>query len=297
MKLLKKLFLLICLLSLCVVLSSCSKMDNSSGGGEKATGANEYISSDYGFSFKYNNLKLDSKIDGDQFAELTHLSGDKAIVKIHEPDKIYGNNPEEWLMKSFETSEYNVHNRKLLKLGNYNARLVEYSWKVGGKPIRTIDLTAYKDGLFYNLIVTMKEENVNNVRGEFDVLVNSFALSDKTVDLQALKPWRTQLPADYPVDVIDLYGIEKIHAVIGDKFEPGKGFISVHYYVKDKYTAEDISKMFQDSLKDSQNFKVSDSSSATKIEGIKSGYNYKIEINKSSKGKISLVKVEVRKQA
>jgi hypothetical protein len=303
MKRSSKLSYLIVLAIIVLLLPACAKSasntenvtgDNNAKG--KIAGANEYVSKDYAFSFKYNNLTLDSKIDGNQFAELASASGDKAVVTIVEPDKIYGDNPEEWLLKSYETSENTIENRKILKLGKYNARLVEYSWKVGGKPIRTIDLTAYKDGLYYSLIVTMKEENVKAVRQEFDTVVNSFTLADTVVSLDALKPWKTQLPADYPLNVIDLYGIREIYSVVGKTLQPGKGFIAVQYYPKDQYSAADIGKMFQDSLKDAQNFKYTDVSEEIKITGTKAGYDFKIQISKySSSGKINMIKIEVSK--
>ncbi len=299
----KKVMLLVFMLAICFSSVSCFKNETGNAGenatnngniGEKVTGAHEFTSQDYGFSFQYNNLTLDSEIDGDQFAELTHANGDKATVKIYEPDQRYGD-PEEWLTKSFDTSQYNNYETKQLKLGKYNARWEEYAWEVGGQPLRNIVLTAYKDGLFYNLIVTMKEENVDTSKPEFDVVVNSFSLADSVVDLDALAPWKTELPAAYPLDVIDLYGIEKIHAVVGDKIEPGKGFISVHYYAKDNYSAADIGQMFKDALQDSQNFAYSDSSDRIKITGIKAGYEYEIQVKKYSSGRISLVEVEVSK--
>ncbi len=302
----KKLLLLVLMLTICLLSASCSKnttnddnvgenATNDGTTGEKVSGAHEFISEDYGFSFKYNDLTLNSEIDGDQFAELTHANGDKAVVKITEPDMIYGENPEEWLTKSFDTSQYDNYETRQLKLGKYNARLEEYSCKVGGKPFRTIVLTSYKDGLFYKLIVTMKEENVNTSRQEFDVVVNSFILADTVVDLDALKPWKAQLPADYPLNVIDLYGIEKIYSVVGDKLEPGKGFISVQYYVKDVYSAEEIGGMFKDALQDSQDLTFSDTSDRTKITGIKAGYEYEIQIKKYSDGDIRMTEVEVSK--
>jgi len=107
-------------------------------------GENKYVNQKYGFSLTYNRLMFDDKIAGDRFAELTHLSGDKAVVHIKEPDPLVGDDPEAWLMNSYKTSPYLIHRRKELRLGKYPARLVEFSWKVLGKPIRTIDLTAYK---------------------------------------------------------------------------------------------------------------------------------------------------------
>lgn len=302
----KKLLLLVFIVTICLLSAACSKNVENNGNagedatsnsnmGEKVSGAHEFISEDYGFSFKYNNLTLDSEIDGDRFAKLTHANGDKAVVKIDEPDKSYGD-PEEWLTKSSDTSKYDNYETKQFKLGKYNARLEEYSWKVGGKPLRTIVLTAYKDGLFYKLIITMNEENVNISKPEFDVVVNSFTLADTVVDLDALSPWKSQLPADYPLDVIDLYGIEKIYSVVGDKLEPGKGFISVQYYTKDEYSAEDIGQMFKnDALQNSEDFTYSDTSDRIKITGIRAGYEYEIQIKKYSSGRISLVKVEVSK--
>lgn len=292
----KTLIILVVIFMSCVLLASCSKnvTSNGSTGGGKVTAAHNFVSEDYGFSFKYNNLTLDSKVNGDRFAKLTHANGDTATVKISEPDKRFGD-PEELLTKTIDTSQYQNYETKQLKLGKYTARLDEYSWKVGGKPLKTIALKAYKDGLYYDLIVTMKEENMSASKPEFDVVLNSFALSDKTVSLDSLKPWKSQLPAAYPIDVIDLYGIEKIHAVVGDKLEPGKGFISVHYYVKSQYTAADIGKMFQDALQDSQGFKYNDNKDETRIQGTKAGYSYKIEIKKFSTGAINLVEIEVSK--
>lgn len=295
MKKTRELLLLVFILVMCVVMTGCSKNTTSSGNmGETVSAAHEYTSKDYGFSFKYNNLTLDSKVDGDRYAKLTHADGDTAEVKIFEPDKSYGD-PEEWLTKSDNTLQHENYQTRQLKLGKYKARLEDYAWKVGGKPLRTNVLTAYKDGLYYELIVTMKEENVKISKPEFDVVINSFALADTKVDLAALKPWKSQLPAAYPLDVIDLYGIDKIHAVVGDKLEPGKGFISVHYYVKKSYSADQIAQMFKDALQDSQDFKFADNSDLTRIRGVKAGYQYDIKIMKFSTGGINMVKVEVSK--
>lgn len=295
----RKLLFLVVILMMCLLLTSCSQnSENVTSNGKIAgtvSAAHEYTSEDYGFSFQYDNLTLNTKINGDQFAELTAATGDTATVKIDEADQKYGENPEEWLTKTDNTLNYSNYETKQLKLGKYDARLEEYSWKVGGKPLQTIVLTAYKDGLFYKLIVIMKEENVETCKPEFDIVVNSFTLSDKVIDLAALQPWKTQLPPDYPLDVINLYGIEKIYSVVGDKLEPGKGFISVQYYVKDDYSAEQIAQMFKDALQDSQDFKFTDSSSVTKLTGIKAGYEYEVQIKKYASGRINLVKVEVSK--
>lgn len=223
-------------------------------------------------------LMFDDRIDGERFAALTHLSGDKAVVHIKKPDSLVGDDPEAWLMNSYKMSPYQTHRRKELKLGKYPARLVEFSWKVLGKPIRTIDLTAYKDGYFYSLTVTMKEEFVDDTRKEFDVVVGSFMLSDKVVNLEELKPWKEQIPAGFPFDIIDLFGIEKVTSVLGREPPTGKRALTVLYNVKKEKTYEEVIAYYHDLLKDSTDLKFSKDSERTRIYGTKSGYYFEIEL-------------------
>jgi hypothetical protein len=179
-------FILVLIFLIFISAVSCGKKEVNGGNSPSTSGLKEFSLEKYGFALKYDKLILNDKIDGDQFVELKHLSGDTATVTIKKPDPLVGDKPEEWLKNSFKTSDYKIYQRKEMKLGKYPGLLVEYAWKVMGKPIRTIDLTAYKDGYFYSLIVIMREENVEDVRKEFDKVVKSFNLFDSKVDLDTL---------------------------------------------------------------------------------------------------------------
>ena len=239
---------------------------------------------------------FDGKINGDRFAELTHLSGDKAVVHIKEPDPLVGDDPEAWLMNSYKTSPYQIHRRKEMRLGKYPARLVEFSWKVLGKPIRTIDLAAYKDGYFYSVTVTMKEEYVDDTRKEFDVVVGSFMLSDNVVNLEQLKPWKEQIPAAFPFDVIDVFGVEKVTSVIGGDAPTEKRALTVIYDVKEECPYEEVIAYYQGLLKDSKDLKSSKGSERAKIYGTKSGYYFEIEVNYYKRMKKTTAKIRAYKR-
>lgn len=238
---------------------------------------NEFLSEKYGFAFIYGDLILDDKVDGDRFAELKHVSGDSATVSIMKPDPMIGDDPEKWLMNSFKTSDYKIIERKELKLGKYPALLAEYSWNVLGKPIRTIDLTAYKDGYFFSLIVTMREENVEAERPEFDQVVESFMLLDNTIDLDALKPWKENIPKDYPFEVMDLFGLSELTSVFGKTVsEPGG--LAVLYDVDEAINYEDTINFFKETLKDAPDFDLSPHEDSTEISGTKAGYEFEVKV-------------------
>jgi hypothetical protein len=270
-------FILVLIFLILISAVSCGKKEVNGGNSPSTSGLKEFSLEKYGFALKYDKLILNDKIDGDQFVELKHLSGDTATVTIKKPDPLIGDKPEEWLKNSFKTSDYKIYQRKEMKLGKYPGLLVEYAWKVMGKPIRTIDLTAYKDGYFYSLIVIMREENVEDVRKEFDKVVKSFNLFDSKVDLDTLQPWKEKIPKNFPFDVVELFGVLEVTSVFGESVTEKAG-LTVLYDVAENVKYEDVINYFKETFKDAAGFDFSSGSEHTKIRGTKSGYAFEVEL-------------------
>ena len=241
---------------------------------KNASGKNEYTSEKYGFAFKYNQLKLVDKINGDNFVELTHLSGDKAVVSIKEPDPLMGD-PEEWLKNAYKESEYKVYQRKEYKAGKYPALKVEFGWTVMKKPIRTMEVIALKDGYVYRLIITMNEQYVDDTRREFDIVADSFRLLDNKVDLEALTPWKEQLPEDFPHDVVPLFSVDKVTSVFGGSIAE-KGYVTVRYDSK-----EEIDKLldyYKDLMSKAEDFEYNPVTASSQITGKMSGFKIEVKV-------------------
>lgn len=300
------------MLSLIFVLSfsvSCSSKDkneaseegNQAGDGVsvKAEGDNEFIREEYGFGFRYNLLGVDDKIHGDQFVELSFISGDTATVSIQKPDPLVGDNPEQWLMNSFKSSDYQIYERKEMKIGKYPALLVEYGTEILKTPMRIIDLTAYKDGYFYSLIVVMKEESAEDSRQQFDVVVDSFTLFDNIVDLDKLKLWKEAIPDDFPFDLVELIGVEEVESVWGDPMTES-GYLTVIYDVKQEITNEEVQKYYNDLLKGSEGYEYDEGTDPegvkkTEIYGSVPGYRVEVVLRYYPLMEKTTVKVDIRK--
>ncbi len=213
---------------------------------KKTKGEKEYVSEKYGFSFRYNLLMLNDKPSGNDILELKHLSGDKAVLTIRKPEA-WEKNPEDYFKTAYKDSGEKIYTRKEFKLGKYPALLVELSRTVMKIKMRVMELTALKDGYFYSLVVTMDENYVNDVRREFDLVVNSFRLLETQVDLESR--WKDQLPADFPHDILPLYAVDEIYYVSGNSLTK-EGKLTVIYDSKE--SPENIFSYYADIMKEAE---------------------------------------------
>jgi len=239
----------------------------------------EFIQEDYGFAFNYNLLALDDTIKGDRFAELSYISGDTAVVFIQEPSDLI-ESPEEWINdKDRRAGEYKVYRNDNVMFGKYPGYILEYGWNVMGQDIRTIDLKALKDGYFYDLIVTMKEENVEDSRTQYDVVVDSFRLLDNVVDFEVLMPWKDAIGDGYPYDTVPLYMIKEVDYVFGKPFSE-TGNITVAYYPKDTLTLDTADTFYSDLLMNSKDYHhvTVDKDKEIQIEGTIENYAVQVKL-------------------
>lgn len=246
-------------------------------------GKNQYISEKYGFALSYNQLMLNDKLTGNDVLELRHLSGDRAVLTIRKPESWEGN-PEDYIKNAHKAPGQKIFVRREFKLGNYPALLAEFSQEVMKMKMRVIELTAVKDGYFYSLVVTMDERYVDDVRQEFDLVVNSFRLLEEKGSLE--ERWKDQLPPDFPHDVIPLYAVDEIYYVSGKSLAQDKS-ITVMYDSKE--SRENLLKYYQDIMKDAEPLP---SRGQTLIAGVKSGYV--IEINLETFESLKQTRVTVR---
>jgi len=236
---------------------------------EKETkGEKEYVSERYGFSFRYNLLMLNDKPSGNDILELKHLSGDRAVLTIRKPEA-WEKNPEDYFKTAYKDTGEKIYTRKEFKLGKCPALLVEFSRTIMKMRMRIIELTAFKDGYFYSLIITMDENYVDDVRKEFDLVVNSFRLLDTRVDLESR--WKDQLPADFPHDVLPLYGVDEIYYVSGNSLTR-EGRLTVVYDSKE--SRENLLSYYADVMKDAAGLV----KSTYYLAGTKSGYPIEITL-------------------
>ena len=234
--------------------------------GKETKGEKEYVSEKYGFSFRYNLLMLNDKPGGNDILELKHLSGDKAVLTIRKPEA-WEKNPEDYFKTAYRDTGEKIYTRKEFKLGKYPALLVELNRTVMKIKMRIIELTAFKDGYFYSLVVTMDENYVDDVRREFDLVVNSFRLLETRVNLE--KRWMDQLPADFPHDVLPLYGVDEIYYVSGNSLTK-EGRLTVVYDSKE--SRENLLAYYADVMKDAAGLV----KSTYYLAGTKSGYPIEI---------------------
>lgn len=249
----------------------------------KVSGKNQYVSEKYGFALSYNQLMLNDKLTGNDILELRHISGDKAVLTIRKPESWEGN-PEDYIKNAHKAPGQKIFVRREFRLGNYPALLAEFTQEVMRVKMRVIELTAIKDGYFYSLVVTMDERYVDDVRPEFDLVVNSFRLLDKKVTLE--ERWKDQLPADFPHDVLPLYAVDEIYYVSGKSLAQDKR-ITVMYDSKE--SQENLLKYYQDIMKDAEPLPAR---GQTLIAGVKSGYV--IEINLETFEHLKQTRVTVR---
>ena len=265
--------------------STPSIVSSTKSSAKTTKGANEYISEEYGFAFTYNQLLLKEETEYDEFVSLTHLSGDKAVVKIQEPEFMNVEEFGEWLKTAWEDDDpdVTVYRRKEVNLNGYPALLVEIGQKIMGKQIRTIDLIALKDGYRYDLIVTMQEEYVEDVRIEFDVVVDSFRLLSNKVTLG--ETWKREMPDDFPYDLITLADVEDMNYTMGDL----SSRFSIAYF--SEASKDDLKSFYLELMQDAQDLEVD----YYDITGTKGGYEIGIEIDDGyltvSKVKIVLTKI------
>lgn len=257
----------------------------------KVKGENRYENPDLGFSFEYNKLMLDTQVNDDTFATLMHLSGDKATVTVAVPNDIL-DDPEAWLKKEGTTKDYKTFQDKVMTLDGYPARLNEYEISMMGTLYRTINLTALKDGYFYTLTVLMNAAYVEDTRTEFDVVVGSFSLSDKKVDLEKLALWKSEVPSDFPFDTVPFFQVDSIYGVFG-KSMAESGHLDVTYIVKDGFTEEDALKFYDDILKGTAGYGRDDVYEGEEITGTLGQYAIEVTVKKILGVQVS---VDVRKK-
>jgi hypothetical protein len=250
----------------------------------------DYISK-YGFAMRYGALLLDDVPSGDRFLELKHLSGDTAVVRIQVPDELYGD-PETWLKTAYDSSEYKTYVLDHSPLSGYPAVHVEYGWNVMKVPIRTIVVTAYKDGYFFSLVVTMKEANVEDVRKEFDSVVESFRLLKDKIDLEAMAPWKESLPKGYPLDEVPLFAVDEIQTASGTALDVGGGF---HLFYSSKGSYQDLIDHFAEVFDGAVGLDVDKGSEKTKMSGVKNGLDIEVEITYYKSLEYCNVSVRVKK--
>jgi len=142
----------------------------------------------------------------------------------------------------------------------------------------------------------MKEEYVDDVRKEFDIVVGTFMLLDNVVNLEQLKPWKDQIPAGFPFDVVDLFGVEEVTSVIGGGDPTEKRALTVLYDVKEEYPYEEVIAYYHNLLKDSEGLEFSKGSERTRIYGTKSGYYFEIELNFYKRMKKTTATIRVYKR-
>ena len=258
--------------------------DNTNGKGT------EYVSK-YGFAFRYGQLMLDAVPSGDQFIELKHLSGDTAVVKIQKPDALYGD-PVEWLKTAYANSDYKTYVLDRAPLNGYPAVRTEFSWTVMKVPIRTIIVTAYKDGYFFSLIVTMKEAYVDDTRKEFDKVVASFRLLPDKIDLEAMAPWKEQLPKGFPITDVPLFAVDEIQTASGTALDVNGGY-DVFYSSNGVYA--EIIAHYEDVLAGATALEVDKGEEKTTLQGVTKGMYIEVEINYYKTLESCNVAVRVRK--
>lgn len=235
----------------------------------KIPGKNKYVSAKYGFSFSYNQLMLNDKPSGNEVIELRHLSGDRAVVSIRKPDPLEGN-PEEYIKTAHKNWGQKLYVRKEMMLGKYPALLAEFSQEVMKIKMRVIELTAVKDGYFYSLIVTMDERYVDDVRQEFDIVVNSFRLSDVKVALE--ERWKDELPKDFPHEVLPLYAVDEIYYVSGQSLAEDRRLTVIY---DSKESRENLIEYYEKVMDGAERLPAS---APVVISGVKAGYIINIEM-------------------
>jgi hypothetical protein len=232
-------------------------------------GQKEYISTKFGFAFKYDKLILNDKLQGNDVVELKHISGDKAVLSITKPDA-WQKNPEDYIKMAYKDSGDKIYLRKEFKLGKSPALLAELTRSVMKIKMRIIELAAVKDGYIYSFVVTMDEKNVDDVRKEFDLVINSFRLLDTKVNIEDV--WKEKLPSDFPHDVLPLYAVDEIYWVSGDSLKNSRE-LTVVYDSKEKQ--EKIFNHFSSVMSGAEGLVKNGTYS---ISGTKSGYSININI-------------------
>ncbi len=257
----------------------------------KIKGENTYENPDLGFSFQYNKLMLDTESDDETYATLMHLSGDKARVTVAVPDAIL-EDPEAWLKKEGTTKDYKTFKDQVMTLDGYPARLNEYEVSMMGKLYHTINLTALKDGYFYTLSVLMDAAYVEDTRTEFDVVVGSFSLSNKVVNLETLELWKSEVPSDFPFDTVPFFEVASIYGVFG-KSMAEDGHLDVTYVVKDGITEEEVIQFYDDLLKGTGGYARDNGRSGEEITGTLGQYAIEVQVRKNLDIQVS---VDVKKK-
>ncbi|MCX7974021.1 MAG: photosystem II reaction center PsbP family protein [Candidatus Aminicenantes bacterium] len=247
-------------------------------------GKNQYISEKYGFAFNYNQLMINDKPSGHDVIELKHLSGDRAVISIRKPEPIEGS-PEDYIREAHKGLGQKLYTRKEFKLGKYPALLAEFSQEVMKIKMRVIELTAVKDGYFYSLVVTMDDRYVDDVRQEFDVVVNSFRLLDTQVSLE--ERWKDELPKDFPHEVLPLYAVEQIYYVSGKSLATSRRLTVIY---DSKESRENLINYYESVMQEAERLPAQGSAI---IRGIKSGYIIEIEIESFAYLKKSRVTIRI----
>lgn len=258
-----------------------------------APGDIEYVNEKYGFAFKYNMLMMDDTISGNQFVELKHLSGDMGIVSIRKPEKWELEDPEATIRNAFMSGDYEMVRREELMLGEYPAVLGEFMWEVMGSPLQTMILETYKDGLYYSVAVNMNPLYVEDVRTEFDIVINSFRLLDTGMKLEVFRPWAEAFPQDYPFDLLEPYKLDQVIYTFGDSMEEG---FKVSYYAQDDVPYEEIKAYYHSLLEGAPDFDPNVGRMMIDMQGTLEGYFVTLGFEHQEASGNNVVKMEVTKQ-
>lgn len=250
--------------------------DKAADTGSGGIGENVYSHPQLGFSFEYNQLMLDDKMDGDVYATLMHLSGDKAEITVAKPNDIL-EDPEAWLKKTGTTKDYKTYVDKVMTLNGYPARLNEYEVTMMGTLYRHILLTVFKDGYFYKLSILMNAAYVEDVRTEFDVVVKTFNVTQDKVDLEALALWQQALPDNFPKEAVPLFEVAEIYGV-NDFGLAEKGALVVEYVLKPEVTPEAVLEFYDALLKGSEGYVKEKRRQGQVIEGSVKGYSLEVVV-------------------
>lgn len=249
------------------------------------------FSSKYGFSLSYYDLVLDDIPDGEEFAELTVPNApdikDNVVVEIRVPDKLYGD-PATYIA-NYKGSGHEDLVVEHLTLDGYPAVRNEFRWTVMKTPMRTIVLTALKDGYFYDVIVTMREDNAvdETFRERLAYVVDTFHLSSEKIDLEQLAPWKAALDPAYPLDLVPLYKVDELDYVS----KPGNSnYFGVSYYTKAQY--QEAIDFYKETFAayDHQDFSYGDLSCS------KDGYQIEVEIEENKTLETVRVAIVLKKQ-
>ena len=264
------------------VLAGCSTAGSPSTGSSTPTAGEDpqellgtRFVSPYGFHFTYGQLLLDEVPAGEVFASLKHETGDEAVVTIRKPDASLGD-PVEWLKTAYsQKAGQKIYLLDRSALDGFPAVRAEIGTTVEGQTVRTIVITAFKDGRFFTLSATLKETNVEGERAEFDLVARTFHLQAAPVDFSPLDAWKAELPSGFPIDDVALFGVNDVHSISGTSLDEPGG-LAVFY--SSRATYDEIVAAYETLLSGSAGYSAEKSAEKTNLLGEISGLKIEVEI-------------------